>query len=175
MKSSIMTDTIARKDFIKQIKSLDLNRDYTKGTTLFKNSHTPDLFKDKFENLQSQINLENILKNGMEKLISDTYKEKRKNFTNFIFLSVFGKQEDIYNYILEIFKENSELKQSEFYILFMIRSGQIKNLVIEQKDILFQNFYFIFLILLENLEYFYDINVHLFFETLLFTESTYVK
>ena len=97
------------------------------------------------------------------------------NITNFIFLSILGKQEDIFDYLLETFNENPEQKKTDFYIFFMIRSGRINQLISEHSDYLFQKFYYLFVILIENLDYFYDMNVILFFEIMLKKDSVYVR
>jgi hypothetical protein len=170
MKSSILTDVEFRKDFIKNIKSLKLiNESKQKENTNFPYemfSDTKDLFKSKW-------NLQDVLDIGIERILSECY--KGKNIRNFMFLSVFGKQEDIFNYLLEIFKENPDYKKDFFYILFMIRSGNITQLITEQKDFLFQNFYNLFCLLIENLEFFYDMNILFLFEMMLKTDSIYVR
>jgi len=170
MKSSILTDVESRKDLIKNIKSLKLiNQSKQKESKNF----PYEFFLDTKDKLNANLNFQDVLDNGIERILSECY--KGKNIKNFIILSVFGKQEDIFNYLLGIFKENHEYKKDFFYILFMIRSGNITQLIEEQKDFLFQNFYNLFCLLIENLEFFYDMNILFLYEKMLKTDSIYVR
>lgn len=93
---------------------------------------------------------------------------------NFVMLSLFGKKDELFSYVLNMFNQNQHMKEDEFYILFMIKSGNINQLIKEKKDLLYREFYSILYILLDNYEYFDEFNVNLFFESLLKSDSEYV-
>jgi hypothetical protein len=167
MKSKIL-DTPTRKELINNIKKLKLHNE----VKLSAHNINDKLFKFEDEKKVVDYNINNIIDNGLEKLLVECYNEK--NSTNFVFFSIFGRKEDTYNYISTIFEENPKLKDDNLYILFMIKSGKITQLIKEKKEFLYNNFYSIFLLLIQNYDYFDDINVNLFFEQLLRAESKYV-
>jgi len=55
----------------------------------------------------------------------------------------------------------------------MIKSGSIKQLISEKKDLLFEKFYYLLILILQNFDYFDDLNVTLLFRSLNSATSTY--
>lgn len=163
-----MSNLSKRKDLISHLKKLKLLNKENQASS----SNKPT-FKLNEEVQPVNPTIGNIIDKGLERLLVECYNEKSP--ANFFFFSIFGRKEDLFNYISTIFEENPKYKEDDLYILFMIKSGNISQLMKEKKDYLYSNFFSILCLLIQNYEYFDDVNVSLFLKQLNDSESNYVS
>jgi hypothetical protein len=158
--------TSIRKTLINSLKSLKLIN--------FTNDNLISQKKIKLTNEIEPVDsgISNIIRHGIDKLLVQCYNEK--SGSNLLFFSLFGNKEDIFMYISTIFEENPHFKEDDFYLLFMIKSGSIKKLVSEKSDYIFNNFSKIFVMLIQNYEYFESNCINSFMKFLRETDSSKV-
>jgi len=161
------SNNIKRKDILLQLKKLKL----------LKTSTYPKFRENKFnfeeEKKRVDGSLENVIDKGLENLLIECTSEKSQ--FNLLFYSIFSKKEDIFNYILKIYEANPHYKEDDLFILFMIKSGNITQLIKEKSEFIFSNFFIILCLLIDNYEYFDRNSITTFFTNLNSVESKLVK
>eukprot|EP00340_Litonotus_pictus_P006652 CAMPEP_0170527742 /NCGR_PEP_ID=MMETSP0209-20121228/13212_1 /TAXON_ID=665100 ORGANISM="Litonotus pictus, Strain P1" /NCGR_SAMPLE_ID=MMETSP0209 /ASSEMBLY_ACC=CAM_ASM_000301 /LENGTH=1409 /DNA_ID=CAMNT_0010818475 /DNA_START=216 /DNA_END=4445 /DNA_ORIENTATION=+ len=95
-----------------------------------------------------------ILSKGFTQTLVDCMFEM--NMENLITISLFGSKDDLFNMVKIYFDNNNHLKNSELYILFMIKQGNTSLLVKDCSKFINDNFMKILIILFENQESFFS-------------------
>jgi hypothetical protein len=113
---------------------------------------------------------ENILYKSVDKLLVDCY--RGKNLKDLMFLSLFSEPHELYNYMLSFYDQQ---EKDDLYILLMLKAGNIENLVKENKDYIYKNFFSLIYLLLENIQKFGEENLKYLLNLLLSEESKYVN
>jgi hypothetical protein len=127
----------------------------------------------RFETDSYEINssFENISNQSLDKLLVNCY--RGKNLKNLIFYSIFAKPNELYSYILSFYDEGG--RKDDLYMLLMLKSGNLETLVKEQKDYLYEKFYTLLFLLLENINHFSEELIKTFLQYLLRENSQYVR